>query len=361
MAHTKVIIRNNRICAGATGNQRGIDIRDTLVNGDVVNNSLYGFIDICISALALQTTNIINNALQGTGAGIGVKVTDFQSGAMNANDVYNFTTLRDITGTIQPGVNEKDNDPLFTDPGNGDFALQKGSPCLDAAVRTGFPEVPTTDALGNVRPIDQLLITNVNDGTDIGALELPFYFISIGSLTGVPERKIENDRRIFLFLSKNCEGEQSLANINVVGDYSSAKQEFCLQPPDGEIWELARMLIMIQAATTIAPDKYGDLTALTNGICLKVFRDGTELLDLTTVPIKNNASWGQYCFDVQEHDYGIGGANNFILARWSFSKSGRPIYLDGSQLDRIALVLNDDFSGLIVHSFNVQGVKHRTK
>ena len=358
MAHTGVIIRNNRICAGATGKLRGIDIRDTLIDGDIINNSLYGFTEICISTLVLQTTNILNNALHGAGVGIGVKVTDFQSGAMNANDVYNFATLRDVTGTIQPGANEKDSDPLFVDPGNGDFTLQEESPCLDAAVRTGFPNVPTTDALGNARPVQQLLIPDVDDGTDIGALELPFYLISINT-TGVPGNKVENNRRIFCFLSKDVQGEQSLANINAVGDYSSASQEFFLKPPVNEIWEIARMLIIIQAATLIAPDKYGDLTALTNGIRKKVTRDSIEIADFTPLAIKDNASWGQYCFNVAEHDYGIGGADNFILIRWSYFKAGANIFLNGGLLEKLAIILNDNFSGLVKHTFHAQGVRHK--
>jgi hypothetical protein len=359
MAHTDVKIRNNRIRAGTTGKLRGIDIRDTLIDGEIINNSLYGFTEICISTLVLQTTNIINNALHGVNVGIGVKVTDFQSGAMNANDVYNFGTLRDITGTIQPGINEKDNDPLFIDPGNGDFTLQEGSPCLDAAVRTSFPEVPTTDALGNPRPIDQLLITNVDDGTDIGALELPFYLISAGSITGIPGRKVENERRVFLFLSKDAHCDQSLANVNAVGDYLTTAQEFFIRPPVDEIWEISRMIIIIQAATTIAPDKYGDLTALINGIKKKVSRDSIEIADFTPLAIKDNASWGQYCFNVQEHDYGIGGADNFILVRWSYFKGGANIFLNGKLLEKLAIILNDNFSGLVKHTFYVQGVRHK--
>jgi hypothetical protein len=359
MSHTGVIIRNNRIRAGATGNQRGIDVRDTLIDGDILNNSLYGYIDICISALALQTTNVLNNALQGVNAGIGIKITNFQSGAMNANDIYNFSVLRNVTGTIQPGADEKNDDPLFTDPSNGDFTPQEESPCLDAAVRTGFSEVPTIDALGNPRPIDQLLITNTDDGTDIGAIELSFYFNSAGFITGVPESKVENERHLFLFLSKNIQGEQSLLNTNAVEDYSSVSQEFFIKPPINEIWEISRMLVMIQAATAIAPDKYGDLDALTNGIKKRVLRDSVELLNLTPLPIKDNTSWGQYCFNVEEHRYGIGGANDFVLVRWSYFKSGANIFLNGKLFEKLTILLSDDFTGLVKHTFHVQGIRHR--
>jgi len=69
------------------------------------------------------------------------------------------------------GVGNIDADPLYVDPGAGDFHLQPGSPCIDAADGTAAPEL---DADGNAR-VDDPDTTNTGLGppwADMGAYEL---------------------------------------------------------------------------------------------------------------------------------------------------------------------------------------------
>jgi len=58
-------------------------------------------------------------------------------------------------------------EPLFTDPDNGDYSLQSGSPCIDAGTSEGAPD---TDILGVRRP--------KGDGYDMGAYEYGFSIVS---------------------------------------------------------------------------------------------------------------------------------------------------------------------------------------
>ncbi|MCB9768440.1 MAG: right-handed parallel beta-helix repeat-containing protein [Candidatus Omnitrophica bacterium] len=63
--------------------------------------------------------------------------------------------------TIWGGQGNINSDPLFVDPNNGDYRLQRGSPCIDSGTDTGL----TTDLDGNPRPIGDY---------DMGAYEFPY-------------------------------------------------------------------------------------------------------------------------------------------------------------------------------------------
>ncbi len=74
-----------------------------------------------------------------------------------------------------PGTGNIDADPLFVDPGNGDYRLQPASPCIDAADNTAVPTDITTDLDGNPRFLDVPETPDTGNGTlpivDMGAYE----------------------------------------------------------------------------------------------------------------------------------------------------------------------------------------------
>jgi predicted outer membrane repeat protein len=61
-------------------------------------------------------------------------------------------TYSDIEGGYE-GAGNIDADPLFADPGNGDFHLQYGSPCIDSGDNAA-PDLPPNDFEGDIRIID---------------------------------------------------------------------------------------------------------------------------------------------------------------------------------------------------------------
>jgi len=143
---------------------------------------------------------------------------------------------------------------------------------------------------------------------------------------------------------------------SAIGDYSSVPGVFKISPAAGEVFSIARMLVYIEDAGTISADEYGNLAALTNGVKVSGFRDSVEQVALTgQVNIKTNSQWGRICYDSNPLTYGNG--NNIIVARWTFSKSGRPIILQGDELDDLRVTLTDNLTGLIDHTFLVQGFK----
>ncbi len=83
-------------------------------------------------------------------------------------------TYSDISGGFA-GEGNIDADPIFVDPGNGDFRLSPGSPCIDAGDNTAVPVDITTDLDGNPRFVDDPGTTDTGSGTppivDMGAYE----------------------------------------------------------------------------------------------------------------------------------------------------------------------------------------------
>ena len=69
--------------------------------------------------------------------------------------------------------------------------------------------------------------------------------------------------------------------------------------------------------------------------------------------------WAKFCYDVDHENFGLG--NEFLNVRWTFSKSGTYIQLNGENNDKLEIVVNDDLSGLVNHRFLVQGYIEETE
>ncbi len=140
------------------------------------------------------------------------------------------------------------------------------------------------------------------------------------------------------------------------GDYSVTPKIFLLAPPPEDIVEVERMIIFIRAPGPIFADAYGPgIDALTNGI--KVFRrsgvvDDIELTD--GIPIKTNAGWRRDMYDGDPSDFGPG--DDYMVSRWTFGRVGAPIILHGVRGDTLEVLLNDDFSTLVEHTFKANGI-----
>jgi len=94
------------------------------------------------------------------------------------NEIYNegselTVTYSDIQGDYE-GEGNIDADPLFVDPGRGDYHLTPGFPCIDAGT-DGAPNLPDHDFEGDPRIMD-----GDQDGTpivDMGVDEAFWYGI----------------------------------------------------------------------------------------------------------------------------------------------------------------------------------------
>lgn len=151
--------------------------------------------------------------------------------------------------------------------------------------------------------------------------------------------------------------------LDTVGDGSGTKNAnqatattFKLKPPAGLSMEVGRIIIQIRDSVAPNSDNYGNITALTNGIDVKITRNGSEIRDLTDgLPVKSNADWGRVCYDIRESIFNAGTA--FVQARWTFKRfSDNGLVLNSSTDDALEITCNDNLSGLTEHYFTAQGI-----
>ena len=95
---------------------------------------------------------------------------------MDEGDSVTTLNFSDIQGGwAGAGSNNIDADPMFVNPGSGDYRLMAGSPCIDAANSSAVPEDINTDLDGNPRFIEDPNTPDTGLGpcpiVDIGAYE----------------------------------------------------------------------------------------------------------------------------------------------------------------------------------------------
>jgi hypothetical protein len=155
---------------------------------------------------------------------------------------------------------------------------------------------------------------------------------------------------LYRFLDTNGDGS---GTKQAIGNYAGG-EEFYIQPPAGQVYILARMMVQIRDAGPISADNYGGLAALTNGVSVDVKDASGSLLDLVDgLPVKTNAEWGAHCYDSEPDTYGSG--NDYVSVRWTFEKGKHVIILRGDFAERFAVTLNDNLTGLVAHTFKVHG------
>lgn len=128
-----------------------------------------------------------------------------------------------------------------------------------------------------------------------------------------------------------------------------------LIPASGEVYTVERMIIYIEDNVAIDATNYGGISALTNGITLKILKqsDDSVVQDLLDgLPIKKNGHWARMCYDVVAGAYG--NADDYLSVRWTFSKAGAPLVLTDENY--LSLQVNDDLSALFGHFAMVQGL-----
>jgi hypothetical protein len=109
-------------------------------------------------------TNCIISNNHAVSYGDGIYADGTSSLIIDYNDVWNNTP--DNYYGCSAGTNDISEDPLFVDPGAGDYHLRPGSPCIDAGNNAAVPAWLTTDFEGDPRIVYGDTIAAVDMGAD---------------------------------------------------------------------------------------------------------------------------------------------------------------------------------------------------
>lgn len=142
--------------------------------------------------------------------------------------------------------------------------------------------------------------------------------------------------------------------INQAVDGETVNVSYFVVPPAGKVYGLARIIFSIRDNGSMDSGGWGSMGAnpLDNGFQLIWHRLGSDI-ELTKNPIRSHIDVAAVCHDMIHQNWGAG--DEFLTARFTFTKAGNYLILDGDQGDYLELVVRDDISSVVQQRISVQG------
>lgn len=167
---------------------------------------------------------------------------------------------------------------------------------------------------------------------------------------GVVGNAITFDTPAPITYSVNARSTRAVRNLTVNGSLASP-QIFNINPIQGAIWDVTKITFLLQDGSEMDTGKFGGIAKLTNGIVFRkkvsdqeyhnyfnIKTNGDFEVNNGLVDYVSKAPAGQYGF-ISKHTFG--GQSNF----------GVVIRLNGTKLEELQILVQDDLTGLI--NFNV--------
>lgn len=145
-------------------------------------------------------------------------------------------------------------------------------------------------------------------------------------------------------------------NINATGNYSGgAATQFLYTNTDAVLVDyITELTVLVSDNGALRADRYGSNLILSNGVIISKYDSGgVQDLIITNNNILKNADYSQNVGFTPRTDYGAG--TNFLTATWNFESYGGFIELNENESIRVDL--NDNFSGLVDHTFLIKGFR----
>lgn len=141
---------------------------------------------------------------------------------------------------------------------------------------------------------------------------------------------------------------------NMAVDGSTTPVTFRCKPASGVIYRVARIIISVRDTGAFDSGGWGNLgsTPLTNGMLAQVIWNGTTNV-LTNEPVQSHIDLAALSYDVSHHNWGSG--DEFVVFRFTFTKAGQYIRLDGDTNDELQFLVRDDLTDLVQQRISVQG------
>ena len=143
-------------------------------------------------------------------------------------------------------------------------------------------------------------------------------------------------------------------------DGSSVQKILRLAPASGDIYRIARIVISVGDSNGCAAADFGNITGgITNGIQIRVHNGVSTVVDLTDgVPIKTNSQWAALMYDSDMKTWGT--SDELLACRWTFTKFGQYMRLDGTAGEELQILIDDDLTALDSFYINAQGYEEGT-
>lgn len=122
---------------------------------------------------------------------------------------------------------------------------------------------------------------------------------------------------------------------------------FSYAPPAGFDFEAVRTMLYIESQTAFAPDEFGDIATLANGVQINAAGSGVTNW-------KNNVDVVIEMYDFSRDAFGK--SDKLLVARWTFTRdtNGKTVLIpDGQSFDAI---IQDDLRDLIILRMKIKGV-----
>lgn len=143
---------------------------------------------------------------------------------------------------------------------------------------------------------------------------------------------------------------------DAIGDYSITPKIFFRQPLVGEVYVISEFILHLVDNSNMPSGSWGGITALTNGVIIRVSDDNGVISDITNGdPPKDNADISHLMPNFRIVTFGA--SDNAIIASFTQESFGAQAIIDGSQNQRIEVLLNDNFTGLVEQHFIIHGYK----
>jgi hypothetical protein len=180
-------------------------------------------------------------------------------------------------------------------------------------------------------------LAKVVTGTDVGAK----HALDVNNASS-PKKGVFVSRHVF------NSGESPTHTMNVDG--SSTPVVFSVGPASGKRWYITR-LIMVLEDVAMNWNKFGGITALTNGVSIDYDDTGSNINLLDIHDIKTNQQFTHWAYDAEINS----GSTDVLRVRWTFDKSGTALQMNNANSDTFNITVNDDLTGLITFIGVIQG------
>lgn len=169
------------------------------------------------------------------------------------------------------------------------------------------------------------------------------------------------DRQLCNSYSQSAQIEQVIENMATASLTDSASPEnpiiFKIAPQNtvvdsSKVWNITRMNIAMEDATTPTDDLFGGMAALTNGV--SVVENKAQNVQLSHWH-KNGDMILDSGVDVEYHQKGTGGTNHGVRGRWTLVNAGIVSRIHGTLSESLEIWIQDDISDLVEMRIKAQG------